>query len=135
MMDAVEFLKEKNRMCNSFDDCCKDKESHTFFCELHIKLNETRETCAEYIKNHPEEAVVIVEKWSKAHPRKTRQSEFLKMFPDAKVFKGTLAINPCVVVNSLLNTEECHMLDQEGNLGCYKCREKFWSEEVDDGHD
>ena len=57
------------------------------------------------------------------------------MFPDAKVFKGTLAINPCVVVNSLLNTEECHMLDQEGIWGCYKCREKFWNEEVDDGHD
>lgn len=130
-MDAVEFLKEKNRMCNSFNDCCKDKESKTFFCEIHTKLNETRETCAEYCNNHPEETVAIVEKWSKEHPRKTRQSEFLRMFPKARLFNGVLTIDSCKIDSSKFNTEECHMYDEFGTLGCDECRKQFWNEEVE----
>ena len=126
-MDAVKFFEERERMCDSFNGNCAG-------CEINKYLYGGM-GCDAYVRHHPEEAVAIVEKWSKEHPRKTRQSEFLRMFPDAKIFKGTLAINPCMVVHSRLNTEECHMFDQEGNLGCYKCREKFWSEEVDDGHD
>lgn len=124
-MDAVEFLKEKNRMCNSFDNCCKDRESKTFFCEIHTELNETRETCAEYCKNHPEETVAIVEKWSKNHPKKTRQSEFLKMFPDADIAEdGYLRINPCY-----LSQGRCPK-NADFNC-CVKCREQFWNEVIE----
>ena len=130
MMDAVEFIMKRERMC-------KPNIAHCKSCPVDIEIRKRglETTCYNFQVTYPKTFVEIVEQWNKEHPRKTRQSEFLKMFPDAKIFKGTLAINPCMVVHSRLNTEECHMFDQEGNLGCHKCREKFWSEEVDDGHD
>lgn len=124
MMDVVKFFEERERMCDSFSSkMCKG-------CGIAEAMSKDI-WCDEFIRQNPAEAAEIVEKWSKEHPRKTRQSEFLRMYPDAKVFKGTLAINPCMVVHSRLNTEECHMFDQEDNLGCHRCREKFWNEEVE----
>lgn len=71
-MDAVKFLAERERMCKTYDICegCPLRKMHTGLC---YKL------CFK----HPEEAVAAVEKWAQEHPRKTRQSEFLKLFPDA----------------------------------------------------
>ena len=31
-MDAVEFLKESNRMCEAFNDTCKSKDGSNFYC-------------------------------------------------------------------------------------------------------
>ena len=59
-MDAVEFFKEKRRMCDSFDDHCAG-------CE--IKSAKNGITCGAYIKKYPEQAVAIVEKWSAEHPQ------------------------------------------------------------------
>ena len=33
-MDAVEFLKEKERMCKSFNDNCKNKDGNNFYCGM-----------------------------------------------------------------------------------------------------
>lgn len=129
-MDAVEFLKEKDRMCRAI--CIVggfvgrgDK------CEIE-KQREHGQTCDRYIINHPEEAVVIVERWAKEHPRKTRQSEFLKMFPDARLFDGVLAIDPCKINSSRFDSTECRSYSDEfGVLSCDKCREQFWNEEVE----
>lgn len=128
-MDAVEFLKEKDRMCRTilfvggFVGRCDE-------CEIG-KRRASGQTCDKYIVKHPEEAVAIVEQWAKEHPRKTRQSEFLKMFPEARLFNGVLAIDTCKIDSSRFNTEECHMYDEFGTLGCDKCREQFWHEEVE----
>ena len=62
-MDAVEFFKEKRRMCDSFDDHCAG-------CE--IKSAKNGITCGAYIKKYPEQAVAIVEKWSAEHTKETR---------------------------------------------------------------
>ena len=63
MMDAVEFLKEKDRMCRAI--CIVggfvgrgDK------CEIE-RQRERGQTCGGYMINHPEEAVEIVERWAK----------------------------------------------------------------------
>lgn len=124
MMDAVEFLKEKSRMCNAFNLC--DGGGYKEAC----KLYKEGLTCADYTNDYPEKAVEIVERWAKEHPRKTRQSEFLKMHPDAHVFQGTLAINPCQIEVSRLNTEECHTY-ADNEAGCLACRDKYWNEEVE----
>lgn len=71
-MDAVEFLRGKGRMCRSFNLVCETKEGFTTLCEMRAKANEADETCGEYIKEHPAEAVEIVERWVKEHPKKTR---------------------------------------------------------------
>ena len=74
-MDAVRYLKERERRCDSFDDHCTG-------CE--IKSAKNGMTCGAYIKKHPEQAVAIVEKWAKEHPRETRKDDFFEKFPRAK---------------------------------------------------
>ena len=73
-MDAVEYLKEKVRMC--IEHRCRN-------CPLGKAGDEQYySTCRACEEEHPEEAVEVVKKWSAEHPKKTRQSEFLKMFPN-----------------------------------------------------
>lgn len=76
-----------------------------------------------YMNKYPEEFVPIVEKWSKEHPVKTRQSEFLKMFPNAKMTElGSLKICP-KDVDKDIKCVEC------GN--CSICQKEYWLEEVE----
>lgn len=113
MMDAVKFVETLGRMCDA--ECIK--------CEFRKRLSGF-ETCAVWRKTHPEEAVAIVEQWAAEHPTKTRQSEFLKLFPNAQTDSGCL--NACP-------------MDVFGNMGincnkqtCYECKKKFWLTEVED---
>lgn len=114
-MDAVEYLKTLSRMCNC--GCRK--------CEFEKRLSGF-ETCTVWRKTHPEEAVAIAEKWAAAHPIKTRQSEFLKMFPGADIDKtdGCLNLNPCSIYKKM--RKEC-----EGRK-CSECRKAFWLAEVEE---
>lgn len=114
-MDAVKFLKEKKRMC--------DLHTHAIgcdFCPLSMHNNETGERCRHHIFNNPEEAVSVVEKWSAEHPVKTRQSEFLKMFPSADVTDGVLFICPRRVDLNCLSEKECR------EIICPECMKKYW---------
>lgn len=115
-MDAVKFVKTLGRMCDA--ECIK--------CEF-WKRRSRWESCNAWQKNHPEEAVEIVEKWAKEHPAKTRQSEFLKMFPDAPIYPdtGLVRVSPCQVVRALCGN--CPT-----GTNCIKCRKKFWLAEVED---
>lgn len=114
-MDAVEYLKEIVRMCESME-CCKDCAFSggiaTFPCESTNKKLECR---------NPEEAVAIVGKWSAEHPRKTRQSEFLKMFPNATPFH----IDPCNIDTDMAIDSKCRC------KSCIECREEYWNQEVE----
>ncbi len=73
------------------------------------------------------EAVVEqVEKWAKEHPVKTRQSEFLKMWPNASVgYNGTLVICPSQADTKAV--AEC--IRSERN--CDKCKRDFWLKEIE----
>lgn len=75
-MDAVKFLKEKKRMCNSYWNFCTK-------CEIHNQGNELE--CEKFMKMFPEQTVDIVEKWSKEHPQETRLTQFLKHYPNAQM--------------------------------------------------
>ena len=114
MMDAVEFVKTFGRMCNT--ECTK--------CEL-WKRRIRSESCTSWQKNHPEEAVALVEQWAKEHPVKTRQSEFLKHYPGARItIDGFLHACPMDVfsdtgINCATRT-------------CHECRKAFWLAEVED---
>ena len=72
-----------------------------------------------------EEIVPIVEKWSKEHPYKTRQSVFLEQWPNAKVFvDGVLDFCP-------LELDECYPCQSTDiKMRCQSCRREFWSQEV-----
>lgn len=123
-MDAVKFLKEADRMHN-FDghDCVE--------CEIY-KHSSGNLSCVNWVLSHPDEAVKVVEQWAKEHPKKTRQSEFLKIFPEARLFDGVLVIDPCKINNSIFDSKECRIYSDEfGVLGCEKCREQFWNEVIE----
>lgn len=116
-MDAVEFLKEKNRMTN---DCCIS----CYDCPLYEKNNKKKTDCSDLEDKYPETAVEIVEQWSREHPRKTRQSEFLKLFPDAKIVNGHINICPQDADSKLSGLMSC--VDS-----CAKCKDQYWLAEVE----
>ena len=125
-MDAVEFIMKRERMC-------KPNITHCKSCPVDIEMRKRglETTCYNFQITYPKTFVEIVEQWDKEHPIKTRQSEFLKMFPDAQIFEGVLKIEPCELIDSKLNSEECHSYDEFGLSGCYECRKKYWLEEVE----
>ena len=128
-MDAVEFINEKERMCKSFNDNCKNKDGNNFSCGLRYEADKSGESCEEYISNHPAKAVEIVEQWAKEHPRKTRQSEFLKMFPRVeKAADGMVAFCPEDMDSKFV----CPIKNGGCRDQCIGCREKYWLEEVEE---
>lgn len=117
-MDAVEFLKEKERMCK--------KSSFCGDCPLYSKNSGHDTGCVELLEKYPEESVLGVEKWSKEHPKKTRQGKFLETYPMAKrKSDGTLCICPRHLDDDYKNDHECSW------TSCNECRKKYWLAEVE----
>lgn len=122
-MDAVKFLKERARMCEANQTgemTCENCAAYKGVSQCY-KLGEPKD---------PEKMVAIVEQWAKEHPVKTRQSEFLKLFPGAEPTKdGVLAICP--------NAFSPVYKDERGlckwhYAECDNCCRKFWLAEVEE---
>ena len=72
----------------------------------------------------PESIVKELEEWCKAHQSKTRQTEFLKEWPDTNFDgNGVIAIEPCEL------SKEYRDICCD-NMDCAECRKAFWSQEV-----
>lgn len=110
-MDAVEFLRARRKLCD--DNVCGESCPLFYCCDDSPEDNRIRQ-------------VLVVEKWAKEHPVKTRQSEFLKMFPNASVgYNGTLVICP-----SQADTKAVvGCVRSERNCG--KCKRDFWLKEIE----
>lgn len=117
-MEALEFLKERKRMCNYYSHCegCTLKE-------VNCALDPTDSD------DDFERVITVVEQWSKEHPRKTRQSVFLEQYPEAHIGDdGVLQIKPCSLSASYRNTRgNCATMCRE----CSDCRRKFWCKEIE----
>ncbi len=106
-MDAVKFLQERSRMYK------------TGAATPSIGLEDDYD---------PVIAVKVVEEWSAAHPRKTRQSVFLEQWPTAKIRKdGILDIYPCVVCTTKRKDNNCESVA----FSCVNCSREFWMQEVE----
>lgn len=112
-MDVVEFLLAKHRLCDG--SVCKD-------CILDDECDAASFNCV-VAKN----MVKKVEWWAKEHPVKTRQSEFLKMFPDTKIIGGCINILPCDINYHV--EEDC--TSGTWHMECAECRRNYWLQEVD----
>lgn len=111
-MDAVKFIEEAKRMCDASTGNCANCGNNKA-CPINLPS----------LYYTPEERVKIVEEWTKSHPRKTRQSEFLKQFPKAKVDnRGVLSIQPCELGYDM----EIDCI----NTDCYFCRQEYWNAPV-----
>lgn len=124
-MDAVEFIKVIGRLCKAQEYCCD--------CPLQgTACGEAEDTIVKCDSiESAQKMVKICEQWSKDHPAKTRQSEFLKMFP-----KADLKIIPRLLPCSLDGTLKPLRCAKYGYLSitcrCDKCRDDYWKEEVTD---
>ena len=105
-MDAVEFFKERRRMCDSFEGCTN--------CPIYPDCTDSK----------PELMVKAVEQWSQSHPQKTIMQDFFEKFPDApRVKDGGPRMCPedCGYKES---NEYC----DDTKFGCLKC----WSRPLEE---
>lgn len=109
MMDAVECMKAVTRML----------KSGTIDCAIQKYISAQK-------KNDYEGMVEAAEQWAAEHPAKTRQSEFLKQWPEARIndADGLPMASPCDLSGKLM--DKC-----EG-IPCPECRKKFWLAEVEE---
>ena len=114
-MDAVEFLKALGRLCNNY--LCGDN------CPL-------IDICDDVSNDGYVRKVQIVEQLAKAHPVKTRQSEFLKQWPDAEIGDdGYPSVAPCQLYKDMEEKDENRVCCKNG--GCGICRRDFWLKEIE----
>lgn len=125
-MDAVTYIKAYVRMCDSFDS----KNNITGKPCVGCPLDDIGRGChMNDLTNNAEECVAAVEKWAKEHPVRTRQSEFLRQWPDARLYEGVLEVCPAKL-SSLFR-------DENGRCSktvsfCPDCRRDFWLAEIKD---
>ncbi len=115
-MDAVEFFKTVKRLC---------KNRHCNGCPV-AKEGRCMVRFDDYSVENIKKTISKLEEWAKEHPTKTRQNEFLKMFPSAMVNKsdGILCIPPCNI--------EGKRIVCAGGKNCGDCRREYWLAEVTD---
>ena len=108
-MDAVKCMKAVTQML----------QSGTIDCAIQKYISAQK-------KNDYEGMVEAAEQWAAEHPVKTRQSEFLKLFPGVDVYEtdGCLTLNPCIIYEKM--RKEC-----AGKL-CSECRRAFWLAEEEE---
>lgn len=126
-MDVLEYEKARIRMCRTMileNGGCEA-------CPLYNVLKRKCGFAASIIPNPDIDTIKnnvdLVIKWAKDHPVKTRQSEFLKMFPNAQMVN----IERTFCVAHFDSTKVC----KEGipsEEKCIACRYRFWNEEVTD---
>lgn len=106
-MDAVKFIKERNRMCN-MESC---SSCHANF------LNDCSCTTEDIVK-----LVEIVEQWSQSHPQKTIMQDFFEKFPNAPRTKtGEPMMCP-------YNCGYGNFCCEQANGTCYNC----WNRPLED---
>ncbi|BCK79463.1 hypothetical protein MM35RIKEN_16550 (plasmid) [Vescimonas fastidiosa] len=110
-MDAVKFLEERKRMFKNGNPVPG----------LGIDIN-----------YNSEKVVKIVEEWSAAHPRKTRQDLFLEQWPTALMDPiaedGLLYACPTLFSSEYRDKNGCCA---KPNRPCAECRREFWMQEVE----
>lgn len=114
MMDAVECMKAVTRML----------KSSTIDCAIQKYISAQK-------KNNYEGMVEAAEQWAAAHPIKTRQSEFLKQWPEAALSKdGAIAICPLAISAAYRHGNGA--CNKDNSDTCADCKRQFWSAEVEE---
>lgn len=122
-MDAKEFIRTHKRMCKKYGDDCEG-------CILLDKGCYSTSTSIILPEDLDESVVDLVEKWSKDHPIKTRQSVFLEQYPDAIIGDdGFPYVAPCQLCDELIHGESIEDCENRGL--CVECRLEFWMQEVE----
>lgn len=104
-------IYDYRRMCDFYNGECAD-------CPLFECLCNTDRKHSSY---QIDEANDIILKWCEKHPGHTRQSEFLKLFPDAQITDaGVIKICP-KEIDSWAGCDD----------NCFECKKEFWLQEIE----
>lgn len=117
-MDALEFLRERKRLCDSYKGCVG--------CPFGPAGCVVRDMTSE---NTCKRIVDAVEKWSVEHPLKTRQSVFLEQYPETVLDEGGV-VPICPLTLSKAHRNSSGRCKNPKKL-CIDCRSEFWMQEVD----
>ena len=111
-MDAVEFYRQFARYCSS---------SYCSECTI-------VESCKTKGKDgrDADKIVRTIEQWAKDNPIKTRQSEFLKIFPNVQIQDDVIQVCPKAISCNYRSKENCY------EINCLDCKREFWLTEVTD---
>ena len=117
-MNVVNYMTIRRSICSTCS--CSD-------CPIGLDNNGFNLPCKDFESEYPHEAAKLVEAWDKAN-RKTRQTEFLRLYPNVKMNKGVIDIPPCTIDSSysegILKHTRCM------KTSCHKCRLEYWSHEI-----
>lgn len=123
-MDTVKFIEERNRMCKSFDTGCNGCPAFNA-CNNNLCCAVGNES-----KMDATAQIAIVEEWSAAHPRKTRQDVFMEQWPEAVLDEyGVLMFCPRYISSSYRNDDSTCKNPQKK---CIDCSHEFWMQEVEE---
>ena len=111
-MDAKDFVYGLRRMCKFYGgDCCSGER----VCPLNNYNCQT-------IRDMEDEVFDIAENWTKEHPAKTRQSELLKIYPNARMWEDDDFLGFCP--KNLDTEKEC-------TATCRNCCKEYFGEEIE----
>lgn len=129
-MDVIEYEKGRRRMCRTNvlkKGSCEGCDAYSVLkgrCDFTVSAAEGED------ENVIKKNIAAVERWVKANPIKTRQSEFLKMFPNADM-QRIHALFPCIMDQAIRPTRCVKYESFNGSKKCDECRNDYWNEEVD----
>lgn len=113
-MDALEFIKAIKQMLST--------GANNSAIQKYISAQK---------KNDYEGMVEAAEQWAAEHPIKTRQSEFLKQWPEAAISKdGAIAICPLAISAAYRHGNGA--CNKDNSDTCADCKREFWSAEVEE---
>ena len=117
-MDAIQFIKERDRMCKACGSC--------ILCQAYMG-NE----CAVGLPSvvDPEQQINIVKEGADKHPCKTRQSVFLEQYPEAEIDANGV-VKFCPMPISAAHRGSNGRCRNPEKL-CRDCRREFWMQEVE----
>lgn len=114
-MDAIKFIKERNRMCHFYNDIGYCYQCPAKDCKCSNLEDMTEDN----------NIIAIVEEWSTTHPHKTRQSIFLEQYPNGVVDSdGVIKICPKII-------DKNYTCDLECSSNWLSCRYEFWMQEIE----
>lgn len=119
---TMNYFIEKSRMIKQQKDgVCKLDCSD---CPLSISNNGTDISCSHFETGYPEEAIVIVQKWSDEHPQKTCLSKLLEHFPNVPLHVTGTPKDLCPYHLGLMSIDDCR-----NDRNCVNC----WNQPVEGG--
>lgn len=123
-MDAIKFIEEKERMCQTCGSCVLCPAWLDDGCIVSMRSGFA-----------PEQQINTVKVWAENNRPKTRKTEFLEQFPKTPCLdNGAIRLYPCQLGYRVVCDSSGYKYVADGDecepKACLGCREIFWNQPV-----